>query len=189
MNQSGGSKRIKREKSMLLVIDLQQKLIPVMADSQLLMKMCERLLAAGRILEVPSACTEQYPKGLGGTAEPVCALISCKEIRPKMHFSSCRAEGLLDDLRSQGRPQVVVIGIEAHVCVQQTVLELLEADFQVFVCVDGVSSRRPLDRDVALQRMQQAGAVLTTTESVIFEWLEEAGTPAFKEISRLVREV
>ena len=150
--------------------------------------MSERLLAAAKVLSVPSACTEQYPKGLGSTVEPLCAMISCKEIRAKMHFSSCRAEGLLDELRGMGRRQVVVIGIEAHVCVMQTVLDLLEADFQVYVCVDGVSSRRALDRDVALQRMQQAGAVLTTTESVIFEWLEQAGTPEFKEVAKLVRE-
>jgi nicotinamidase-related amidase len=189
MTQRGGTRRIRREQSVLLVIDLQQKLIPAMVDGQGLLRMTERLLSAARILEIPSACTEQYPKGLGPTVEPVCALMSCKEIRPKMHFSSCRAEGLMDELMALGRRQVIIIGIEAHVCVQQTVLDLLEADFQVFVCVDGISSRRPLDRDVALGRMQQAGAVLTTTESVIFEWLEEAGTPQFKEVAQLVREV
>lgn len=189
MSERGRFGRLKREQSAVLVVDLQERLVPAMADSQSLLKMSGRLLEAAGKLGVPSACTEQYPKGLGKTLEPVCAMISCKEIRPKMHFSSCRAEGLLEELHGLGRRQVVVVGIEAHVCVQQTVLDLLESDFEAFVCVDCVSSRRVLDREVAFKRMRQAGAVLTTAEAAIFEWLEQADVPQFKEISRLVREL
>ncbi len=132
--------------------------------------------------------TEQYPKGLGRTVEPIRALLDADGIREKLSFGCCGIEGFVDELWGLGRSQVVVVGIEAHVCVQQTVLGLLAAGFEVYVCADAVSSRRPLDRWAALDRLRQAGAVVTTTEAVTFEWLEVAGTAEFKDVAPIVRE-
>jgi len=179
----------RRELSTLLVIDVQERLLPHIEDRDNVVKHCGRIVQAAGILGVPVVCTEQYPKGLGRTVSPLRELLGDVPIREKLAFSCCGAEGLTDDLWARGRPQIVVVGIEAHVCVQQTVLDLLGAGFGVFVAADAVSSRRALDRWAALDRMRQAGAVVTTTEAVMFEWLRVAGTAEFKQVAALVKEL
>ena len=178
----------RRELSTLLVIDVQERLLPHIEDRDNVVKHCGRIIQSAGILGVPTVCTEQYPRGLGPTVAPLRELLGDAPVREKLAFSCCGAEGLTDDLSSRGRPQIVVVGIEAHVCVQQTVLDLLGAGFAVFVAADAVSSRRALDRWAALDRMRQAGAAVTTTEAVIFEWLRVAGTAEFKQVAKLVRE-
>ena len=138
---------------------------------------------------VPVAATEQYPKGLGPTVEPLRGLLGAEQIIEKLTFTACGATGLLDQLRAAGRRQVVLTGLETHVCVEQTALDLLAAGFEVFVVADAVSSRRPLDRQIAFELLRQSGAVVTTTEAVIFEWLQDAADPKFKEILKLVRDI
>lgn len=178
-----------RELSTLLVIDVQERLLPVIEEHESVLKHCGRIVQAAGIQGVPIVCTEQYPKGLGPTVEPLRGLLGDAPVREKLTFSCCGADGLIEELWSKGRPQVVVVGIEAHVCVQQTVLDLLAAGFGVYVAADAVSSRRALDRWAALDRMRQAGAVVTTTEAVIFEWLRVAGSEEFRQVARLVKEL
>lgn len=179
----------RRELSTLLIVDVQERLLPVIDDREGVLKHCERLIRAAGILGVPVVATEQYPKGLGPTVEPLRALLGPEAIRSKLAFSCCGAAGWVDDLQARGRPQIVVAGIEAHVCVQQTVLDLLAEEFSVYVAADAVSSRRPLDRWAALDRLRQAGAVVTTAEAIVFEWLRVAGTPEFKAVAKLVKDL
>ena len=166
----------------LLVIDVQERLAPAIAGQQRVVWNIRRLIDAARILGLPVTATEQYPKGLGPT---VAALAdSLPERLSKMTFSCTGCEGLLDGLRDAGRDKVLVAGIEAHVCVQQTVLDLLSDGFRVYIAVDAVGSRFEVDYRTALKRMDSAGATLTTTEAAMFEWCEIAGTPEFKQIRR-----
>ena len=177
---------LSRSESRLLIIDMQEKLVPVIDGHEPVTANSLKLIQAAQILDVPVTATEQYPKGLGPT---IPELADHLPERPEKIDFSCL--NCLDwsptGSDPEGRFKVVVAGIEAHVCVLQTVLDLLAHGFRVFVAADAVSSRKPLDREVALQRMSSSGAVITTTESVLFEWCERAGTPEFKEISRLVR--
>ncbi|MGA9876960.1 MAG: hydrolase [Solirubrobacteraceae bacterium] len=141
---------------------------------------CAKLLQAARILEVPCLVSEQYPKGLGHTA-PEIGLQDEPRIE-KTVFSAARAEGF----ELAGRTQAVVCGIETHVCVSQTVHDLLDRGIEVHVPADAVGSRHQLDYERGLERLERAGAVVSTVESVLFELLERAGTPQFKEVQRLI---
>ncbi|MBN2583506.1 MAG: hydrolase [Planctomycetes bacterium] len=179
---------MRRSESVLLVVDIQERLLPAIDGHEQVLAVADRVLRAARALNVPVLCTEQYPRGLGATVEPVRSNVGPEPIIEKLAFSCCGAEGLPERLAALGRRQVILVGIEAHVCVMQTVLDLLAAGYRPYVVADAVSSRFAADRDVAFERMRQAGAVVTTAESVMFEWLEVAGTPEFKTVSRFVRE-
>ena len=141
---------------------------------------------SSKVLGVPVLATEQYPKGLGPTVEPIRGFLTT--VWEKKTFSAVGEGGALDFLKSDARIKVVVVGIEAHICVMQTVLDLLNQGFHVFVCVDAVSSRYAIYVKIALKRMQQAGAILVTAEACVYEWLETSANPAFKEISGMVQE-
>jgi nicotinamidase-related amidase len=170
----------------LLVVDVQEKLVPLILDFATVVRNIEFLLEGARILDMPVQATEQYPKGLGGTIPVIAKLLP--ERRDKVAFSCCAVPSLVPTFRSAGRQKIVLAGIETHVCVQQTALDLLALDFQVYVPADAVGSRFANDHDRALQRMERAGAVITTSEAAVFEWVGKAGTPQFKEISRLVQD-
>lgn len=178
--------RLQPDKSALLVIDLQERLLPAIDGANACVAAAVRMIEAAGVLGVPLLATEQYPAGLGRTCPPVLAALGQTSIVEKMKFSAC-VEGVTARLAELRPAVVVVVGIEAHVCVQQTVLDLLRLGYGVWVCADAVSSRRPLDRQVALDRMRQAGAIVTTTESVIFELTDEAGTEKFKRILKIVK--
>lgn len=172
----------------LLVVDVQEKLMPLIIDGRRVIANVRRLIEGCRAVGVPIHATEQYPKGLGGTVPEVRELLGDITIPEKLRFSSVEclgwnAVGETDDERDE----VIVVGIEAHVCVLQTVHDLLAGGYRVHVVTDAVGSRQPLDRDVALTRFRDAGATLTTTETVLFELCEIAGTPEFKTISELVK--
>ena len=171
----------------LLVVDLQERLLSAIHEAAGCMAAAGRMIRAAKVLEVPVVMAEQYPAGLGATCAEIreAAGPSCTAIK-KMRFTAC-VEQTVERLREMQRRAVIVVGIEAHVCVQQTVLDLLRLGFGPFVCADAVSSRRPMDREVALDRMSRAWAVVTTTESVIFELLDRAGTDQFKQILRIVK--
>ena len=177
---------LNRDDSRLLIVDMQERLLAVMPEAESLVASCEVLVRGAHCLGVPVSATEQYPRGLGPTVAPLASLL--KERPEKLRFSSTasfewsRAAGETD------RVKVVVAGIETHVCIQQTVLDLLAAGFNVFVAADAVASREHSDRDHALHRMRDVGATVTTTEAILFEWCETAESPEFKEISRLVKE-
>jgi nicotinamidase-related amidase len=174
---------IDAERSLLLVVDVQEKLLPVIRENDRVLANVTWLVQAAQQLGIPVAATEQYPKGLGPTAKPVRALLPEGSIATKTHFSAVAAQ-CLAGLPGADRPQVVIVGLEAHVCVLQTTLELLEEGREVYVVTDCVGSRHELDGRMALARMQQEGARMVTREMVVYEWLGEAGTPRFSEISR-----
>ncbi len=178
--------RLKVEDTALLVVDLQEKLLPKIINSDDVARNATFMVKAAKTLGVPVLATEQYPKGLGSTVEPLRGLI--EKVWEKQSFSAVREGGVLDFLKSDARIKVVLVGIEAHICVMQTVLDLLNQGFHVFICVDAVSSRYAIDVKIALKRMQQAGAVLVTSETCVYELLETAANPVFKEISAMVQE-
>jgi nicotinamidase-related amidase len=178
-----------RKQAALLVIDLQEKLLPAINGAEDVVARSLQMIQAGRLLELPVVWTEQYVKGLGRTDERVRDLLAQMAVEPieKLSFSCCGAEFVRQRLSQINRQQMIVIGIESHVCVQQTVLDLLAMGKDVYVPADAVGSRRSLDYDIALGRMRQAGAVVTTVESLIFELLKEAGTETFKSMLKIVK--
>lgn len=181
--------RLDADRAMLLVIDVQTKLLPAIDTHQSVLAAVRQLLRAARLFELPVLATEQYPKGIGRTEASVAELIqdSGGPVLEKSTFSVCDDEGVRQALRRIDRPQVVLCGIEAHVCVQQTALDLVSMDHDVYVCADAVGSRRSLDRDVSLERMRQAGVIVTTSESVLFELCVECRSARFKKLIELVK--
>ena len=177
-------------KSSLLIVDVQERLLSAMADGAQVVARCLVLLKAAKALDVPVALSEQYPKGLGHTVEPLRADAGNAPIFEKLSFSCWRNISMragFINLHDTGRPQVIIAGIEAHVCVAQTALDLAQAGFGVFVVADAVSSRTQDSKALALARLGQSGISVVNTEMVVFELLGKAGTPEFKELSALVR--
>jgi nicotinamidase-related amidase len=168
-----------RDRAVLVVVDVQEGFRPY-AVFEAVATSCAKLLGGARILGVPALVSEQYPKGLGHSA-PELGLQDEPRIE-KTVFSAARAEGF--DL--QGREQAIVCGIEAHVCVSQTVLDLLEQGVEVHVPADAVGSRHEIDYERGLERLERAGAVVGTVEASLFELLERAGTPEFKDVQKLI---
>jgi nicotinamidase-related amidase len=170
-----------RERAVLVVVDVQEGFRPY-ASFAAVAESCRRLLAGARILGLPAVVSEQYPKGLGKSA-PELGIAEGEELTiEKTVFSAARADGF--DLR--GREQAIVCGIETHVCVSQTVHDLLGKGIEVHVPADAVGSRHSLDYERGLERLERAGAVVSTVESALFELLERAGTPEFKEVQKLI---
>ena len=179
--------RLTRAKAGLVVVDVQERLLPAIFEQQRVVQNTVRLIQGAAILQVPIFATEQYRKGLGATAPEVAAAIPAFAPIEKVAFSACGATGFIPALESKQVSQAVLCGIEAHVCVTQTCLDLLEKGFSVFVAADAVSSRTPENYRVGLDRMRAAGAVIVSTEMVLFELLERAGTDEFKQILGLVK--
>ena len=168
-----------RGRTALIVVDVQEGFRPYESFAGVA-ESCAKLVQSARILDVPLIVSEQYPKGLGHTSPEV----GLEEETPieKSVFSAARADGF--DLK--GRNQAVVCGIETHVCVSQTVLDLLEHGIEVQVPANAVGSRHVIDYERALERLERAGAVVTTVEAALFELLERAGTPEFKAVQKLI---
>jgi nicotinamidase-related amidase len=179
--------RLSADATYLLIVDVQEKLFPKIRDAEPLRRNIAFLLDACKILEVPATATEQYPKGLGPTIPDLAAKLP-SPLPDKVAFSCCAVNSMLKQFRGSGRKTILVAGIETHVCVMQTVLDLLALGFRVFVAVDAVGSRYAIDHETALRRMEQAGAVLCSSEMAVFELTGQAGTPRFKQISLLVQE-
>jgi nicotinamidase-related amidase len=175
-----------RDDTALLVVDVQEKLIGSIDGGERVVWNVRRLIDGAKILGLPVAATEQYPKGLGPTVPELAERLG--DVPAKLLFSCAGCTAIFAELRAREIHKVLVCGIESHVCVQQTVLDLLADSWRVFVAVDAIGSRHEIDRATAIGRMDSAGATLTTTEAALFEWCQAAGTPEFKAISRLVRE-
>lgn len=169
----------------LLLIDVQERINGVMADQSHLPRQ-EVLVEAFAVLELPVVTTEQYPKGLGATLPNLADRLPSPAVE-KMTFSCARQPEAMAAIEATGKKQIVVTGIETHVCVLQTALDLLEKGYEVHVPHDAVNSRRAPDKEWALHRMLAGGAVITTTESALFELLERCGTDQFKTVSKLIR--
>jgi nicotinamidase-related amidase len=182
----GPHQRLTAEGAALLVVDMQEKLLPAVEGKDRLLANALRLVRSAQILGIPVLATEQYPKGLGPTVEGLAALIPDRPAKTSFHCLG--APGVVESLAGRGVRHVTLAGIEAHVCVAQTALELLGLGYVVQVPADAVSSRFAIDRDVAIRRLERAGAIISTTEAALFEWLGGAEHPKFKEMSGLIKE-
>ncbi len=174
--------------SALIVVDVQSKLAPVIADGAAAIERIGLALEAAEALGVPVLASEQYPRGLGTTVAELKARLPADARIAKTHFSCLREADFAQRWQALGRCQALVCGMETHVCVMQTCLDLLRAGVETFVLVDGVGSRRTSDRAVALARLAAAGAVPLPTESAIFEWMGDCGHPAFKSLIARIRD-
>lgn len=174
-------------RSCLLVVDIQARLVPSMAAPQAVVDNAGVLVKVANRLRVPVLASEQYPRGLGPTVPEVASLLPPDATVEKLAFSCLGDEAFVRRFAGIGRDQAVVNGIEAHVCVLQTVEDLLARDIETFVVADATSSRTERNHAAAMERLRDAGARMVTTEMVVFEWLAKAGTPAFKELSALIK--
>jgi nicotinamidase-related amidase len=177
----------KIEDSLVLVIDFQERLMPSIYKHEELEKKAGIFIKGCRILDLPILVMQQYTKGLGETAQALKDALGEFEYIEKITFSGCGNAEFVQKLESSGKKNIIVTGVEAHVCVQQTVLDLLAAGYSVYVLADCIGSRSELDKVYAEKRMAQAGAVITTAESVLFELLVRADHPKRKDISNLVK--
>jgi nicotinamidase-related amidase len=169
----------------LLVVDVQEKLVPRIVDRDLMLANAVRLVRGAQLLKMPVWATEQYPEGLGPTVHALAELIPHRP--SKTVFHCCAVPQLLEQLYGRQIRHLTLAGIEAHVCVSQTALELLRLGFGVQIPADAVGSRSRMDWEFALRRMERAGVVISTTEAVLFEWTERSDRPEFKAISDLVK--
>lgn len=179
------NERLTAEHGALLVVDVQEKLMERIRFRELVLANTVRLVRGAQSLELPVWATEQYPQGLGSTVAELAALIPSRP--SKTAFNCCAVPQLLEQLYGRRIRHVTLAGIEAHVCIAQTALELLKLGFRVQVPADGVGSRYAMDWEFALRRLEHAGAVVSTTEAILFEWTERSDRPQFKAISDLIK--
>ena len=178
-------KRLRAENSVVVVIDIQDKLLPKIPDAERLVRNAAFLLDVATTLAIPARATEQYPKGLGPTTAEIARRLPAA-LPAKTTFSCCGADTFLEELEMLRRPNVVLVGMETHVCVAQTALDLLHAGLHVFLAVDALAARGAIDHDTALRRLEQAGAVPTTAEALAFEWVGDSSHPQFKAVSAMI---
>jgi nicotinamidase-related amidase len=179
---------LSREHAALAVIDMQEAFRNVMPDFGEVASRIAKAVQGARLLEVPVIVTEQYPKGLKHTAEEILPhLPRDSNVIEKICFSSCGADGFQSQLIARNIKQVMVVGIEAHICVAQTVLDLLSADLEVHLLVDCITSRKRESKEVALARLTQAGAVPSNLEMALFEMMRTADSPQFKAVQSLIK--
>lgn len=179
--------RIKKEETIAVIIDVQERIYNVMYGHEQLTVNIQKLINGIQALGVEILVTEQYSKGLGHTIAPIRDILNGYRHIEKMAFSCCGSDEFMNSLKSTGKKNVIIAGIESHVCVLQTVLDLIENGFQPVLVEDCVSSRKPGDKNTALERMRQEGAIITTYESLLFELLVVSGTETFKAISKIVK--
>ncbi|MCX7886288.1 MAG: hydrolase [Verrucomicrobiae bacterium] len=182
-----GDWRLTAQNAAVIAIDMQEKLMAVMPERAGTLAAADKLLRAARILQLPALVTLQYVKGLGPLCAELSEATSGLPTFEKLTFSCWKHEAFQTAVKELRRQRLLLCGVEAHVCVQQTAIDLMDAGYLVYVCADAVCSRRELDRDVALERIRDCGAVITTVEGAVFELLREAGTPQFKACLPLFR--
>lgn len=179
--------RLKSDKAALIIIDVQTKLLAVMHDYPLLLENLKKFVQAAGVLNMPIILTEQYPQGLGPTHPEIAQLIPLVKPIDKTAFSCCLEENFINALRQLNREQLIVCGIEAHVCIYQTCRDLLEKKYEVHLLTDAIDSRRPENKQLAIQKLTHLGVNLSSVEMALFELLRDAQHPAFKTISRIVK--
>ncbi|MFC1671723.1 hydrolase [Planctomycetota bacterium] len=175
------------KRSVLAIVDMQERLAAVMDKREAVYANCGHLVEAARLLDVPIIVAEQYPKGLGPTAEEIRTALPAYEPFDKMTFDGCKCDGFIEKLASLDRNQIILTGMEAHVCVLQTCLGLLNNEYNVHVVADAICSRKKSDFLCGRELMRDAGAVITCTETVLFQLLERSGTPEFKAIVKRIK--
>lgn len=179
--------RILKEDTIALVVDFQEKLMPVMAGKEELEVRTNILVKGLKTLEVPMLITQQYTKGIGMTIPSLFESSETEEYFDKVTFSCFDDEAIRAKIEESGKKNVIVCGIESHICVLQTCIDLKEAGYTPILVVDCMSSRKESDKEIAILRAQQEGIVLTTTEAILFELTRKAGNPTFKVISKLIK--
>ncbi len=175
-----------KEEAVLMVIDIQERLVPVMKYGEKVTDNTNILVSIAKELEIPIIVTEQYPKGLGKTVEKLSNNIEDAFMYEKTRFTAC-TEDVISSLSELGRKKIIITGMETHVCVFQTVRDLIKKNYQVFVVKDAVCSRTKENYNNGLLLMENMGAVITNTETVFFDLIKEAGTPVFKKLSKLIK--
>lgn len=175
---------INSENSCLLVVDVQERLMSGIHQSDKLIQNCSWLIKAAQLFELPVIASEQYPQGIGPTVSSLRELIAEECIQGKSIFSCADSAECLVMIEQQKRNQIVIVGMEAHVCVLQTALRLNELGNEVFVVADAISSRDPLDTELAIKRMSNAGIHIVSREMVAFEWVRDSRAPQFKTFSK-----
>lgn len=181
------SKLLDKNRSGLIVIDMQKKLLKVMNNNDDLIANTVKLISGFKIFKIPILLTEQNPEALGETATPLKKILGKKNVKQKDTFSCCGIDGFIHHIRSMKLDQLVICGIECHICVLQTAMDLLSEDFQVSVVMDCTSSRKESDYRNSLERMSKEGISVTTYESVLFEFLKDSQCDEFKKIADLIK--
>jgi len=179
--------RILEKETVGLIIDMQERLYPHIQDHEQLTKNTKILIEGLKAIGIKILVTEQYTKGLGFTIEPLKSLLADINFVEKQAFSCCDEPTFFEELNLTGARTVIIAGIESHVCVLQTAIDLISNGYTPVIVEDCVSSRRPNDKKIAIDRMRKEGAIITTYESLLFELLRESGTESFKKISKLVK--
>ena len=179
--------RFHRENSAGVLIDVQERLFPHIFEHDQLSNRIEILMQGLKALDVPILATEQYVKGLGSTIPNIKQHMEGISAHEKMTFSCCGNDDFMDELVKSGKKEIILFGIETHVCVLQTTIDMINRGLRVVVVADCVSSRKQYDKEIALERMRQEGASISTSESILFELCREAGSDTFKQISKLVK--
>jgi nicotinamidase-related amidase len=179
--------RVKRNDTIAVVIDVQKKLFPFIGENEKISANIVKLIKGLKVLGIEIIATVQYSKGLGDTIEPIQEALGNYKHLEKMSFSCCGSDDFMNTLKASGKENVIICGIESHVCVLQTAIDLLENGFEPILIEDCVSSRNLNDKKFAVGRMRKEGALISTYESILFELLEVSGTETFKEISKIVK--
>jgi nicotinamidase-related amidase len=178
---------LRKDDTLLAIVDIQTKLLNVMFEKEGLISNCSKLIRSTKLLEIPMVITEQYPEGMGLTDAAISELIPEAKAITKMSFSCCGVGDFDNKIKSSGKKQIMIIGIETHICVLQTVHDLLQQGYFVYVPYDAVSSRKEGDYKNALDRMRQAGAVIGSVESAIFEIMKTAEISVFRQIAKMIK--
>lgn len=175
------------ESTALLVIDVQGKLAHSVHNREALFENLQKVIRGVQVMDIPIVWTEQYPEGLGSTIPEIAQLIDQPQPLTKTSFSCCGSQPIVEKLKQLNRPQLLVCGIEAHICVYQSVMELLTHGYQIEVITDAISARKLYDKELGLQKMVLAGAAPTSTEMCLFELIKDARSPRFKKILEIVK--
>lgn len=180
--------KIQRNDCLALVIDVQEKLFPFISGNEKMLRNQINLIKGVQVLGIPTIVTEQYRKGIGPTVKPILELFGDNfTYLEKFEFSCFENSAIKEAVLASGRKKILIIGIEAHVCVMQTVLDAFDCGLEPVVIADSIGSRDIYNKEIAIERMRNNGAVITTTESILFELLVQSGTQEFKEISKIVK--
>ena len=180
--------RILKNDTLAVVVDVQEKLFPHIHENEKVLANSLKLISGLQVLDIPIIVTEQYTKGLGKTLEPIVTLLK-DQYQPieKIDFSCCGSDEFLNLLKQHNKKNIILLGIETHVCVLQTALDLVENGYNPVIIDDCVSSRTLFDKNIALQRMRYEPCIISTVESILFELCRKAGSDTFKAISKLVK--
>lgn len=179
--------KLSQNDSLVLIIDVQEKLVGMLEKDTIVSKTA-KLAEAAKILDIPVVVTEQYPKGLGNTVQPVAEkLPENTPVFEKVSFSALETEGVAERIKSYGKKQIVICGIETHICVHQTTAALIEAGYEVYVIKDACASRNKYEFKQGIEAMRQNGAKISCLEIALFEWLGGAKHPNFKEVQALIK--